>query len=444
MLRGHPSPIVIPLLALVLVVAADDAALAEPKYVGWTKVEACREIRELKEKVREGGPLDAGARAFLETTVLPQLGLQENRSLIEFTRRRIREVVLADVGDEKVYDEMAAAVSQFMNALARNDDADAVVRVNAMLLVGELKTRDGRPWPGAVAALVAAAADKTLPDAVRIAALAGVARHAEKVAGGEGGEPLRPAVTSILEQAAAAPRSVEQEWLVSRALQLLPTLVKPLPAKLAATVMGLVADETLPVELRVRAAAALGAAADASSGVDVAAVVEWIRKLALTALETEEKRSEEMRFEEQYRRGGALAAAAPPVLGADGLPLPALDPAAPSEQACRQAAWRLYTLGTAILSADGKQGLATLLGDAGNPAQELAKQLVEEGMRIDQTPDEDALLDALDVLRPPEPGDERPARQPDAAEQKPEPEAPRPAEPKPANPNASPFDNPFP
>ncbi|MEI6238996.1 MAG: hypothetical protein WCR51_01270 [Planctomycetia bacterium] len=438
------------LLLCVATVAACAAAVAraEPKYVGWTKVEACRELRELKEKLREGGQFDATARQFLEETALPQLALDENRPLIERTRKRIRELLLGDVGEDKAYGDISLLVAEFMTALARDEQADPVVRVNAMLLVSELKAKNGKPWPPAALALAAAAGDKGLPDAVRIAALAGVAKH---VAAGGGDEAIAktfgPPVSAILGEPVAAERTVEQEWLVSRALQIVPLLVRPAPPKLAATLAGLVADETRSIDLRARAAAALGATVDATSGVDAAALVETIRKLAITALESEEKAAAARRFEEQYRRGGAAPGGppgapfgAPPGFGFDGQPLAVADPLAISEQACRRAAWRLFMLGTAIVSADEKQGLATLMGDAAGPAKELAKQLTGEALTLDSDPVEDALLDALDVLRPPAAGEKaakRPVRQP-------KPDEPAGDEKKPpTDPNASPFDNPF-
>lgn len=434
--------------ALIVAVCAAAVARAEPKYVGWTKVEAAREIRELKEKLREGGQFDANARQFLEETALPQLALQENRPLIERTRKRLRELLLGDVAEEKAYGDISLLVAEYMTALARDEQADPVVRINAMLLVGELKAKSGKPWPPAALALAAAAGDKSLPDAVRIAALAGVAKHAAAGAGDEAiTKTFGPPVAAILGEPQTPEQGVEHEWLVSRALQIAPLLVRPAPPKLAATLAGFVTDETRPIDLRVRAAAALGATADAASGIDAAAVVEAIRKLAITALESEEKAAAERRFEDQYRRGGAVAGGppgapfgAPQGFGFDGQPPPTVDPLAISEQACRRAAWRLYTLGTAIFSADDKPGLATLMGDAAGPAKELAKQLTGEGLTLDGDPVEDALLDALDVLRPPAAGEKaakRPARQP-------KPEEPAGDERKPAaDPNASPFDNPF-
>jgi hypothetical protein len=433
------------LCAAAAAIGAAAVARAEPKYVGWTKVEASREIRELKEKLREGGQVDDNARQFLEETALPQLALQENRPLIERTRKRLRELLLGDVGEDKAYTDIAQLIADFMTAAARDDASDPVVRVNAMLLVGELKAKSGKPWAAAGPSLAAAAGDKNLPDAVRIAALAGVAKH---VAAGAGDDSLAktfgPPVAAILGEPVAGPRSVEQEWLVSRALQLIPALVRPAPPKLAAFLAAIVGDEAQAIDLRVRAAAALGATADTASGIDAAAVVEAIRKLAITTLESEEQAAAARRFEERYRRGGAVpggpqapAFGGPPGLGFDGQPVPTIDPLAISEQACRRAAWRLYTLGTAIFSADDKPGLATLMGDAAGPAKDLAKQLTSEGLTLDSDPVEDALLDALDVLRPPAPGAKRPTRQP-------KPEEPAGDEQKPApDPNASPFDNPF-
>jgi hypothetical protein len=442
-----PCSISAPLAAALIVAWMAGTARAEPKYVGWTKVEACREIRELKEKLREGGQLDANARLFLEETALPQLALDDNRATIERTRRRLRELLLADVADEKAYGEISLLIAEFMTALARDEQTEAVVRVNAMLLVGELKAKNGKPWPPSALSLAAAIGDKGLPDAVRVAALAGVVKH---VAAAEGDEAIAktfgPQVFAILAEPSTPDRAIEHEWLVSRALQMVPSIAQPAPAKVAGAIAALLADDARSIDLRVRAAAALGATADANSGVDAAAAVETIRKLAIAALEAEEKAAAARRFEDLYRRGGVAAAAPPgmpappPGMGFEGMALPVVDPLATPEQACRRAAWRLYTLGAAILTPDEKQGLALLMGDAAGPAKALAGLLVKEGLAIDGDPVEDALLDALDALRPPADGGKpakRPVRQPKAEE-------PGADDAKPdADPNASPFDNPF-
>lgn len=432
-----PRHTVGPALAAVLVLLLAKGVAAEPKYVGWPKVEASRDLREIKEKLRESGQFDDVATAFLTETVLPQIELEENRQLIERTRRRIREVLLAELPDDKTHNEMARRIAEFMAARARDEQADMVVRVNAILLVGELRARDAKPWPEAARMLAAAAADGSLPAAVRIAALAGVAKQVEKGASDEALAAARPAVASILEEPRTPDAGPERDWLDGRAIQLAALVQRPAPPKLAAALAALLGDEARPIDLRVRAAAALGETAAATSQLDAAAAVESIRKLAIAALETEEQAAVKRRFEEQYRHGGGPAPGMAAGGGFEGLPPPPqADTAAISSLACRRAAWRLYTLGTAISAGEGKAGLVTLLGDNAEPAKELAKQLVAEAFVIDERPEEAAVLDALDILRPPAPGEKKAARQPKPAES--------PAAPKPdAEPNASPFENPF-
>ena len=53
-----PRHTVGPALAAVLVVLLAKGVAAEPKYVGWPKVEASRDLREIKEKLRESGQFD--------------------------------------------------------------------------------------------------------------------------------------------------------------------------------------------------------------------------------------------------------------------------------------------------------------------------------------------------------------------------------------------------
>ena len=239
----HAPRFVHPALAVAFVTTllSAAAARAEPKYVGWSKVEACREIRELKEKLREGGQVDAAARLFLEETVLPQLALDENRATIERTRKRIREVLLADVGDEQAYGEISGLIADFMTSLARDDQADPAVRVNAMLLVGELKAKNGKPAPPVAATLAEAVGDGELPGGVRIAALVGAARH---VAVGEGSEAVAstfgPPLIGILTEPAVAGDGIEHDWLVSRVLQLVPLLARPAPPDVAGPIAALV------------------------------------------------------------------------------------------------------------------------------------------------------------------------------------------------------------
>ena len=442
-------------IALLVGAAFAATGWAEPKYVGWSKVESARETREYKEKLRDNGALDANARQFLEQTTLPQLALEENRPTIERTRRRIRELLLTDIGDDKTFADVSRLVADFMSTLARDDAAEPVVRVNAMLLIGELKTKEGKPWPPAAAMLAAATADKSRPIAVRIAAMSGVARHV--AAAGDGDEMLAkavgPAILGIVVEPLDAEHAREQEWLTSRALASLPAVIKTAPPNVATALAGILSDPARSIDVRVRAAAALGRLADAQSGLNVAEVVATARALAVTALEVEEAAAATRRFEQQYRTlaggmpPGGPGGMMPPGFGMEGMQPVAKDPLAIPEQACRRAAWRIATLATALLSSDGKTGLTVLLGDGGDQAKDVAGILREWGAAIDQAPDEQSVLDALDALRGPRPGS-RPANRParraeDGGEEGGEGKGGKPAEERPADPNESPFDNPF-
>jgi hypothetical protein len=118
----------------------------DARFAGWAKVESATETRTYREAMKGGGAFDASARGFLEEIALPQLALEANRTTIERVRKRMREYVLADITNEKAADEANKTTMAFMESLAVKDDADPVVRVNAMLLIGELQSMDRKPW----------------------------------------------------------------------------------------------------------------------------------------------------------------------------------------------------------------------------------------------------------------------------------------------------------
>lgn len=126
-------------LAAWLMAAAPALAQGEPRYLGWAKVENAREMRELKDKLRDGAALDGEAREFVRQTVLPQVVLDENRSTIERTRRRMREVLLTEIADDKAFADVSRLAADFMTAVARDGEAEPAARVNAMLFVGEMR-----------------------------------------------------------------------------------------------------------------------------------------------------------------------------------------------------------------------------------------------------------------------------------------------------------------
>ncbi len=439
-----------------LVTAAPALAQGEPKYLGWAKVENAREMRELKDKLRDGSTLDAESREFVRQTVLPQLAIDENSSTIERTRRRMREVVLTEIEDEKAFADMSRLVADFMTALARDGDAEPAVRVNAMLLVGEMRGKDGKPWPPVRPTLAAAAGDAQLPIAVRIAAIAGLGRHVEACQGDVDAtaalaKAAGPAIMAILTEPVVSDRRAEQEWLASRSVALLPALVPTAPKNVAAVLTAIVEDPARATDMRVRAAAALGATANAKSEINAAKLIDTIRGIALQSLEADVSAADVRRFERQYRSlaAGQQAAMQPGVAMAPAgfAPEGGSDPVAQGlaipEQACRRNAWRLVTFADAIDSGDGRPGLAALLGASAAPAQQLAATLRDAGLAIDQTPDEESVVAAIKAIKAPAQapaGGAAPAQPAAAPQQEPVQE---PAEQPAGAPNASPFDSPF-
>ena len=429
--------------------SSGNAAFAQnsgAKYSTWSKVEAAPETRAYKEHLREGGGLDATLRALLELSALPQLALASNRSTIERTRRRMRELLLTEIADEKAFEDASQVFLDFFGKLARDEDADLLVRINALLLVGELKAKDGKPWPPTAGPLASAARDAKLPSAIRVAATAGLARHAEaaRATGDDASKALAadalPAIVAILREPVEKDTSVELDWLVSRSLSMLPSLGRWAPKEMAATLPKLLAklleDPLRSVDVRVRAAAALGAMVVPTSGVNGPQTIAAIRSLALSGLEGDDAIAASRRLEQEYivLLGAPDATVAqPPGLGQPGTP----NALAIAEQVCRRAAWRLVTLADAIAPLDGKGGLAVLSTNTGTQATDLAKLLRDFGMNLDKIPDEQSLNDAVAAIHAPATG----TPQPQAPQRQPKPEEPAAEEPA-TDPAASPFDSP--
>lgn len=397
--------------------SAEDPAA---KFSTWTKVEGAVETRDYKDKLRDGGQFDAAARSYVTQVILPQLGLEANRGTIERVRRRIRETVLSDIADEKAFNDAAKTVLDTMAAVARNADTEPVVRVNAMLLAGELRAKDNRPLPAAAPVLAAAAADMRQPLEVRIAAAAGLARHAEAAkAGGDVAviaKAVGPALVPMLVGDPMTDPAAAIDWLTGRGLAIMQALGPQTGSKEAlAAAARILGDGTRSVDVRVRAAAALGAAATANAGVDAARAVESVRGLTISGLEADLAAAERLRLERRVAGGTGQPGGQPAAAPNNEPTIPTL--------ACRRNAWRLAMCADAIDGADGGAGLASLLGNAAAPAKELAVSLRKAAAGLDAHPDEQSVVEALEKLGKPvagaAPAANRPAR-PAAGGQPPE------------------------
>lgn len=435
--RRRPLPAC--LLACFVIAAAGHVVLAQDDdgFTSWTKVEGAAETRDFKEKVRAGTGIDQKSRAFLEEIALPQLALEGNRATIATLRKRLREFLLNDIPDDKSGDEANRIFMAFMQTLASKDDEATVVRVNAMLLIGELQTSGSagrKPWPGATTTLVKAVAGTDQPTGVRIAAAVGLARHLDAARANPDAlakiakEVVSP-VVSVVKEMAAAGDGPENDWLASRCLSML-ALLGPATPETAAEIMKLLESPQRSFDTRVRAALALAAVAGPQSKVDAAAAILAIEKLSVASLQSDADAAERSKLEKLFAGGGGIGG---PGMSAPGMSAPGMMPGytppeamgppagfgSPSDpsgsggfgqfpaaeqsiprEVCRRAAWRLAALANAILTADGKAGLGLQAGDAAAAAKKLAENMRGAAMTLDANPVDASLLQALADLKP--------------------------------------------
>lgn len=399
------------------------AAIRGAGYDSWSKVEQAEETRDYGTQIREG-KFDAAQKAFIDGTLLPQLGLEANRASIAAVRQRIRDVALRGAAKKEVVDQGNAALRDGMLKIVADKDSDLLVRVNAMLLVGELQDMDRAPWTGSLAALTGASGEASLPLAIRVAALNGLTRH---VAGAGAGSPAATAAAPVVAALVTSPPEGDTaavRWLLSRALDLLPRV--PAQPQAVAAAAKILADGKADIDLRVRAAAAVGGLAKADSGVDAAAAVGQVKSLAIAGIAADLDAAEERRFSKKLTAssllggggGGERGGLTPPppapleqgggggfggLLGGDlsagGVPAVVDEDAVPT-LACRRNAWRLFTLAEALKPSRSGAGLAGLLaGDAATAATDLATMLRQLAIDLDKQPDEATLKEAIAELQ---------------------------------------------
>lgn len=388
----------------------------------WAKIEQDVE-KTYKEVLRAPGGLDAGARDFIVEKAVPQLANEANRAILDRIRRRLREIFLAGITDDRTFDDASKALAEAALAVVRDPDASLPARVNAMLLVGDLRGKDGKDgtvWPGAVAALSAAAADADLDTGVRVAAMAGLARHADAARRAGGDKPndfakaARNAVLAVAVQPADPLRPAAADWLSARALALVTSVIKSAPKDFAAALVKVMNDPARSLDVRVRAAAALGATATAKSEIQAAEAVGAITELAVAVVEADEGILRDRRYEQGLSGGnsgaGAPASSASKMMsmqitapGLAGGPAAPVVPQLVPDQALRRTAWRLAALADAILDGEGKTGVASLLsGEDQENSKAYAELYREQALAIDAARTDDSLLAAVSMIRPEE------------------------------------------
>jgi len=403
-------------------------------YESWSQVETAAETRDYGDALRAGS-FEVTERAFLERVMLPQLELEANRASIAEVRQRICELALRGAKDPSIFDAVNSRILTYAKSLADDAERDPLLTVNAMLLVGELEGADRKPWPDSVPTLAEATGNADLPLPVRIAALAGLDRHAD--AGGVT-EAFQKAVAPVLATVLENPPEGDPagvNWMRSRALELLQ--VTGAPAPVLKEIGKILADSKADRDLRVRAAAALGRLATPEAGLDAAALASTIGTVAAESLAADLKAAEKRRFDRRLssgegQRGGMGTEGGfpggpgfgppggfPPtgggffpspefgIEGQPGLASAETESFVPEDLdavfplACRRDAWRLYTLAEALAPDDGEGGIAALLeGEKARQAAELAAKLRQAAVDLDATPTEATLTAILTKIGP--------------------------------------------
>ena len=242
-----------------------DAALFET----WTKVESSPETKAYTEALKAGGAFDGKHQAHFLENVLPQLELQSNRPQIERVRKRIRDVFLVPITSPAAFDAAQAAVVLYASQAAASDDFDMAVRVNAVLLIGDLRTAKQEPWPSAGDAIVTIATNIDLPLAIRASAMPGLFRHASSAGNPEGRKAITAAAFTIIAETTPDTQQTAHEWLQSKAMASLRVIGSPLTESDATNILAALNNSQAGLNLRVRCASLLGALADRDTIVTV-------------------------------------------------------------------------------------------------------------------------------------------------------------------------------
>lgn len=404
------------LTTVVLLRARTAAAQGDAPAASWSKVESSEAAKKYFDRIKKG-EFDNESKAFLEQVALPQLAIEGNRRQIERIRRRMRDMLLNEkTSDAAALDQAAKTAVDWLVSQAGNPQAEPVVRVNAMLLAGELRSKDGRPWAGTVGPLATVMGDDALPAGVRVAAAAGLARHVDAArAAGSPDAALAKVADPLVSVIAASPSTADAaagDWLVSRALDMLPIVAPKATPEAAKAMVAVLDDARRPVDVRVRAAAALGATATAASNVDAGEAVSRIRSLAAEALKADITAAAERALTARMSGQPVMPMAAQGFEGAG----PGF-PGAPSEfggaagggvQAVddpidelvvRRDAWRLMTLATAVATADGTAGLSSLLAaDAASRGRAISQALRESALMLDRSLDAASMKQAFAAI----------------------------------------------
>jgi hypothetical protein len=293
------------LACVVLIVGTANSQ--EPKYESWKQVEAAPETRDFLATMKGGGDLDAAAKTYLEEIVLPQFALPGNAGELDELRNRLKTRILGSFSNENVQNAANELVARGMQRLIEDDALEMGVRLNAVLMIGELEAKAGGLWPGAVSPLAEIVSDKSAAFPLRIAAMAGLGQHLSRAgnrsessiveAALEAAEPALLACLAAPDPEGMPGDFVASEWLTSQVLRVVPDVMPQVPPEMATGLFGILADRERSLDVRIRAAYALGTTADDRATFDTAEAFAIVWALATEALATDVALAERRSFE---------------------------------------------------------------------------------------------------------------------------------------------------
>lgn len=415
---GWLAPVVLGAAVAAIPARAQDSpatAKSAPEKVAADELQ--KETEAFAKGLQERSEFDEAAKAFVTKVALRKLRQSpEQRRLLsadkfEAALDRIRDILSGSkAANAASGQQVREAAATWLVEQARS--ADPVVAANAALLLGDLRA-DGKPWVEGGKRLAELAADADLKPAVRVAAVAGLCRQVDEAtlkapASPELAEAVTPALAAIV-AAPAPPGDPASRWLVSRSLDAIAKVVSKASPELSKALVALMADSARSTDERVRAAIALGRTAAVDSGIDAAAAVATVRKLAAEAL------ADSLATAKDRALAASLSNMPITTMQQPGMPESGLAASAyPLDKAeVQRDAWRLLKLSEAIARpklkkdksgrlqaswgepADG--GLALLMDDKAE-AVALARQLRAEAEALAENPTASRVAEARETI----------------------------------------------
>jgi hypothetical protein len=240
---------------------------------------------------------------YYKLYIFARWSLPENRTMLTAFRKELHNN-LRSTGTggrpREVHDYLNDLALKTLDSLSTGNYHPAT-RVNAMFMIGELNEVEAAtaatlptPQPDALPVLVAAVRDPQQLQEVKVAALVGIARHAQL--GGVNTAPAQASVTAAMLALASTatppgPAAAGHAWMRAQAAEILGELgVVGNNGAVARALSGIVADATLPFSTRATAAKAIGKLDfRGASGLNTADVAKPLGQLAVDVCAAEVK-----------------------------------------------------------------------------------------------------------------------------------------------------------